>query len=480
MSPRKLSDESSATGKGMLSKVWLWPRKKISRRQKTARRGDHNLTRTKPGKAPAQSRSGGTDARYEWINVKRILLHKSEDQLDQKTVAGIAESILLFDLLHPIAVRRVGEKIVLVAGAHRLEAMKRLERKKILCYFVDREIDAQLVRLGEDLWRKTLSVLRRAEKLVEYFAIASAKVNFSGQPGQKSKLGRPSGGVSLAARELPLVGRTAEARRKIIDRAMKISQITREAKKAAIEAGLANNQAALLKVAKAAGWKAQLRKVAELAKISKKLSAPPSRAAKRSVTGGDIKEEVIQSPPLQPDAQRSATEAGTDGEEAGTRQPSQRTTTLEQMEAAWKENCRADWAYLPAYDRERFIEQIRRAKLKARVDVVKFIQDVFRGREKVSKQDLFGIAAMHGFASSTIRKALTSLGYRSKRKGHGIGAKWFVINPDRLWDKYLPAFSDAELTAAAEAQPDPRHTRVAKGGWKAIKAGDDYLKDVLD
>lgn len=64
----------------------------------------------------------------------------------------------------------------------------------------------------------------------------------------------------------------------------------------------------------------------------------------------------------------------------------------------WKENGRADWAYLPAYDSERFIEHIRRAKLKARV-VVKFIQDVFRGREKVSKQDLFGIAAMHGFAS---------------------------------------------------------------------------------
>src|SRR5258706_6496317 len=80
----------------------------------------------------------GRETQYEWIGVKKILLPKSDDKLDQKTVAGIAESIQLFDLLHPIAVRRVTEeqedgeiteKIVLVAGAHRLEAGKRLGRE---------------------------------------------------------------------------------------------------------------------------------------------------------------------------------------------------------------------------------------------------------------------------------------------------------------------------------------------------------------
>jgi hypothetical protein len=119
-----------------------------------------------------QSRQLGRETQYQWISVEKILLPKGDDKLDEKTVAGIAESIHLFDLLHPIAVRRVTEeqedgeiveKIVLVAGAHRLEAMKRLGRKKIPCFYVEgNETDAQLVRLGEDLWRKTLTVLRHA------------------------------------------------------------------------------------------------------------------------------------------------------------------------------------------------------------------------------------------------------------------------------------------------------------------------------
>lgn len=465
-----MSLKFAKSSKGLAAKVVVfWP----PHQQKTACRGDRELVRTQPNKALAQPRSTSADARYKWLSVEKILLPQNEDQLDKKTVAGIAESILMFDLLHPIAVRRDGEKIVLVAGAHRLEAMKRLERKKILCYFVDGDIDAQLVRLGEDLWRKTLTVLRRSEMLVEYFNIASAKVNFSGQPGQKSKLGRPSGGISLAARELPLVGRTAGARRKIIDRAMKIDQITPEAKKAAVEARLANNQTALLKIAKAGGRKAQLGKVAEL---GEKLSVTLS-AAKRSVTGREAKKGVVHSPHPQPYAHQTETEANEDETEI---RPSQKVTTLDEMEALWTPQQRENWAYLPANDRERFIERIRRAKLKARVDVVKFIQDVFRGREKVSKKDLFSIAAMHGFAASAIRKVLTSLGYKSKREGYGIGAKWLVINPDRLWGNYLPTISDEELAAAAEAQPDPGHTRVRHGGWKAVKRGEDYLKDLLD
>ena len=119
-----------------------------------------------------QARQRGRD--YEWISVKKILLPKSDDELDKKPLRILRKSILVFDLLHPIAVRRVtekqedretAEKIVLVAGAYRLEAVKRLGRNKITCYLVDGdETDAQLVRLGENLWRKKLTVLRHAER----------------------------------------------------------------------------------------------------------------------------------------------------------------------------------------------------------------------------------------------------------------------------------------------------------------------------
>ena len=209
--------------------------------------------RERSGQRADEAHRLGRETQYELISVEKILLPKSDDELDEETIAGIAESILVFDLLHPIAVRRVTEKqddgepthkIVLVAGAHRLEAMKRLGREKVPCSCVDGdETDVQLVRLGENLFRKTLTVLRRAEGLVEYLNIAAAKVNNSGQLGRKSRLGRPPGGIALAARELPLVGRTPEARRKIITRARKIDQITPKAKQAAIEANLDNNGA---------------------------------------------------------------------------------------------------------------------------------------------------------------------------------------------------------------------------------------------
>jgi hypothetical protein len=436
-----------------------------------------------------QSRQLGLETKYEWISIRKILLPKTDDELDENTVAGIAESIHMFDLLHPIAVRRVMEeqedgeileKIVLGAGAHRLEAMKRLGRKKIPCFYVEgNETDAQLVRLGEDLWRKTLTVLRRAEKLVEYYRLASAKVNISGQPARKSKFGRPPGGVSLAARELPLVGRSAEARRIIANRAIRINQITPEAKKAAIESGLDDNQGALLKIAEAGGQKAQLRKVAELADISKKRNAQVNRAAKRPATGDEASAEIaVRSSALQPDGTQSATDADdTPGKEAGTCQPSQKATTYNEMAALWKPECRAGWAYMPSRDRERFIEMLRRARLKARVDAVEFLQNVLRGRPRVRKRDLFGFAATHGFATSTIRKTLKGIGYRTQRKGWRREAKWFIINPDRDWVRQQPVYSDAELKAGGDAQLNPWDTAAANGGGKAAGT-DDYYKDI--
>jgi hypothetical protein len=282
----------------------------------------------------------------------------------------------------------------------------------------------------------------------------------------------------LAARELPVIGRSVEARRQIIRRAKKIAQISPEAKKAAIKARLQNNQQALLKIAKAGGQKAQLRMVAELAEISKELRAPRNRAAKRSRAEGDTSTAATVRSSLQAGANEIAADADDAPAEAtGNHRPAHKTATLEEMVSLWEPECRARWAYLPSEDRERFIEIIRRARRRARVDVVEFLKDVFRGRQKVSKQDLFGIAAMHGFATNTIRKALKGLGYRTKRKGHGRGAKWFVINPDRRWEKYLPVISDAELKAAVEAQPDPRDTAAADDGWDS-RAAADYLEDL--
>jgi hypothetical protein len=62
---------------------------------------------------------------------------------------------------------------------------------------------------------------------------------------------------------LPVIGRTPEARRKIFYRATKIAAISQEAKNIAKAGGLANNQQALLAIAKAGPGK-EVKKAREL------------------------------------------------------------------------------------------------------------------------------------------------------------------------------------------------------------------------
>jgi ParB-like chromosome segregation protein Spo0J len=420
-----------------------------------------------------QARQLGRETRYAWISVKKILLPKGGEKLDQEIVKGIAESIAALDLLHPIAVRRVTEetkdgetkeRIALVTGAHRLEAMKRVRKKKIPCIFVDGdEAEAQLVRLAEDLWRKTLTVLRRSEMLVEYVKLASAKMKVSGQLDQKGKPGRPPSGIALAARELTMLGPTADARRKKIERAKKIARIVPEAKKAATKARLANNQKALSKIAEAGGPTAQLKMVAELAEISKKLTAPVDRQIKKASSGANASKKT----PSRSDAAPSST---------ADQSNKKRVTTLDEMISLWDSDRRASWAYLQLRDREKFIEILRRAKRRARPDVAEFLSDVFRGRGKVSKLSLLGIALAHGISKKLINTMLPALGYRAKRRGWGAGSEWFVWNHAPHWKGELRVITDAELGAAEDAQRNARHATDAKSGRHA--GLEDYLNDI--
>ena len=242
--------------------------------------------------------------------------------------------------------------------------------------------------------------------LVEYLRLASARLYISGQPGRKSKRGRPGGGISLIARQVPAIGRTGEARRKIISRFTKIAEISPEAKEAARKARLDNNQGALLKIAKAGGRKAQLRKVAELAQRSQKLKP------------GFGSTQARKAPPLQPSAPvaaHSATAKKTAATSPG------RETTLDEMEAFWNREGRKLWAYLPFRDRERFIEMLRRARCRAQVDVVAFLRDVFRGRHEVAKHDLYALCSDARFGKGLCSERNQIAGLSCETEGLWIG-----------------------------------------------------------
>jgi hypothetical protein len=102
--------------------------------------------------------------------------------------------------------------------------------------------------------------LDRADHIDQWVSLHDAD-EFSGQPDQKRKPGRPQGGIAKAARDLPVPGKTTDARRKFIERAIKTASIAPEAKVAARNAGLANNQSALLAIANEPTLEAQLANV---------------------------------------------------------------------------------------------------------------------------------------------------------------------------------------------------------------------------
>jgi ParB-like chromosome segregation protein Spo0J len=192
------------------------------------------------------------------LPVDKIGVRGKRRRLNQRKCQLIAESIRTIGLKTPITVHiRKNGKIFLVAGLHRLEAMKLLDEKEIACTVVnDKRAKRQLWQDGENLWRAGMTALERAEAIarstrnIKELAKTAAVVKGGTQPGDK--------GMSKGARNLGLS-------RETIRRAISIDRISPEAKEAAKEFGIDRNQRALIKVTKEGTPEAQVQKVHDLA-----------------------------------------------------------------------------------------------------------------------------------------------------------------------------------------------------------------------
>jgi ParB-like chromosome segregation protein Spo0J len=166
-------------------------------------------------------------------------------------VKTIAASMKKIGLQNPISVMAaVDRKYTLIAGRHRYEAAVLngdvMIRASVMS--VD-STDARLWEISENLHRADLSKLERSEQIAEWvrLTIAPKKTGDDkpAQLAQVSKGGRGNkSGVAAASRELGID-------RDAVNRSIKIDSITPEAKQAAIDAGLDDNQSALLRVAAA-------------------------------------------------------------------------------------------------------------------------------------------------------------------------------------------------------------------------------------
>jgi ParB-like chromosome segregation protein Spo0J len=172
-------------------------------------------------------------------------------------------SLIIFSRQNPSGV------VYLVAGAHRLEAAKRLGWKLIAVVYVGGDdIERELQEIAENLHRAELTALERSNQIARWAELIAAK---------GAQVAPPSGGHQPRERGIKKVARDLGVERTEVQRAVKVASISEEAKQAAREAGLDDNRTALLTVARETTPEAQVAKVAEIAEEKTKSAAARQR-----------------------------------------------------------------------------------------------------------------------------------------------------------------------------------------------------------
>ncbi len=186
-----------------------------------------------------------------------IIIEKNHRPLNQEKLAVIKDSIMKIGQKTPIFVRMGKTGLVVVTGRHRLEALRQLGSDSIECIVLNGgQMEARLWRIAENLHRANLTKLQRAEQVTEWRRLIKQerRVGQVAQPGGRQPEDK---GISRAAEQL---GTTRDD----IRRSEAIAGIAPQAKKAAAAAGMADNQSALLKIAKESKSAQQVQKVREL------------------------------------------------------------------------------------------------------------------------------------------------------------------------------------------------------------------------
>lgn len=204
------------------------------------------------------------------VLLDEITVSDKHRPVDPEAVLKLAKSIKSIGLQYPITVRSKNGAFELVAGRHRVEAHRALGLERIPANVVRwTDLDARMWEISENLHRAELTTIQRAEQVAEFVRLAKEKRE-ADKPAQVAQVsgGRGNeGGDSLAARDLGID-------REEVRRAQKIDAISDDAKEAAREAGLDNNQSALLSIAKEPVER-QVERVAEIKAAGRVNDLPP-------------------------------------------------------------------------------------------------------------------------------------------------------------------------------------------------------------
>jgi ParB-like chromosome segregation protein Spo0J len=193
------------------------------------------------------------------LRLNQIEIPSTARPYNAMAVVELSRSIAAIGLQSaPTVIEREG-RFVLVAGRHRIEALKVLQVESVLVRLVDfDDVEARMWTISENLFRAELTVGQRTEQVAEYAKLAAEKHDVqSGQVARNESRRedgrghRHEGGDSLAARDLGIT-------REEVRCAKTIAALPEETKRVARDAGLDDNQSALLKAAKARTPEAQI------------------------------------------------------------------------------------------------------------------------------------------------------------------------------------------------------------------------------
>jgi ParB family transcriptional regulator, chromosome partitioning protein len=221
---------------------------------------DHTIDQRHRDNADAADRMTGANPssiKVVRVRIADIAIPEKCRSINEKALEALAHSMNQIGLRTPISVRVINEGFRLVAGRHRLEAARKLGWKRIDAIVMrDDKLDRQIWHNAENLDRADLTVLERAEAVAQRAKDEAKKAAQDAHPGGRQPLDK---GVSKAAKAIGVS-------RDNVRRSKTIAAISSAAKEAAKDAGLTDNEAALLKVAREQTPEAQVRKVRDLAK----------------------------------------------------------------------------------------------------------------------------------------------------------------------------------------------------------------------
>jgi hypothetical protein len=157
-----------------------------------------------------------------------------------------------------------------------------LHVESVLVRLVDfDDVEARMWTISENLFRAELTISQRAEQVAEYAKLAAEKRDVQSEQVAQNKSKREDGrghrhegGDSLAARDLGIT-------REEVRRAKTIAALPEQTKQAARDAGLDDNQSALLKAARAPTAEAQIAVLAgirERGRVADDAPQPPANS----------------------------------------------------------------------------------------------------------------------------------------------------------------------------------------------------------